>query len=83
MEIESREILHPQQLLESEIEIDLAEFDYYCNLFEKMLSRLEREEGHETYGAQPFTTNSWGFMDSCVYLDEFDIYEIDRMRHKF
>lgn len=50
MDIESREINVPKQSLESEVEIDIAEFDYYCTIFEDMLSRLEREEEYETYG---------------------------------
>ena len=71
---------------EPEIRISLAEFDYYCTLFEEMLSEMDRNERviHELLKAVGFPK---GFdeqemdLDDC--LDEFDRYEIEQMRLRY
>jgi hypothetical protein len=71
---------------ETEIQVSLVEFDYYCTLFEEMLDEMERDERvvYELLKAVGF---SEGFdeqemdLDDC--LDEFDLSEIERMRERY
>lgn len=50
-------------------QISLSEFDHYCDLFERMLSKLREEE-----------ESSWG---SEGTLDEFDLAEMAELRERY
>ena len=66
--------------------VSLAEFDYYCTLFEEMLDEMERNE-RVVYELQKAVGFSKGFekqerdLEDC--LDEFDLSEIEQMRERY
>lgn len=71
---------------EPETRVSLAEFDYYCTLFEEMLDEMERNERvvYELLKAVGFSEGSdeqERDLDDC--LDEFDLSEIERMRERY
>jgi len=71
---------------EPETQVSLAEFDYYCTLFEEMLDEMERNE-RVVYELQKAVGFSKGFekqeIDLDDRLDEFDLSEIEQMRERY
>lgn len=66
--------------------VSLADFDYYCTLFEELLDELESKErmnGEAEDAAESSTwLDKWGLdLEGC--LDEFDHAEIVQMRERF
>lgn len=67
---------------EEEMQFSMAEFDYYCTIFENMLQRMEEEELVACNpGNQTDPTKDWRAPDHC--LDEFDAVDIQRMRKRY
>ena len=87
------EMVEMEQVLSIEVgpneptmQISMEDFDYYCTLFELMLDELERNEGTLSDFAGPVLLNR-GFgtsdLDLESFLDEFDRYEIQKLRESF
>jgi hypothetical protein len=71
---------------EPEVQISLAEFDYYCTLFEEMLEEMETNEylSYEPKGGVDFPRGfDIGELDLYNCLDEFDLAEIEQMRERY
>lgn len=66
---------------EEEMQFSMAEFDYYCNIFESMLQRMEEEElAARNPGNKADPTGDRRAPDQLP--DEFDAADIRRMRKR-
>jgi len=66
--------------------ISMKDFDYFCTLFELMLDELERNEGTLSEFVGLVSLNrGFGTSDPDLegFLDEFDRYEIQKLRESF
>jgi len=64
---------------ETQVEFSLSEFEHYCDVFEEMFERMDREESE---GEAPWTSRL-DDSDWDLLLDEFDRADIARMRESF
>jgi hypothetical protein len=78
--IEVEESISMLSLEEPEATFSAAEFEYYADIFEEMLERMEKEE---TVGEE--VEMQWGQEEPGLSfeLDEFDLAEIAQMNERF
>ena len=62
---------------EPQVEFCLSEFEHYCDVFEEMFERMERDEDEAPWTSR-LDDSDWDLL-----LDEFDRADIARMRKQF
>ena len=62
---------------EPQVEFCLSEFEHYCDVFEEMFERMDRDEGEAPW------TSKLDDSDWDLLLDEFDRADITRMRERY